>query len=609
MNKGQRLRKWGIPLLYLAIFGSYCGLEIDSFIGDLPFFQIRTLLIFVNALFVLLIPILLYLFVSSIQRLWTNRPIRIATLALTSVYFHFAAFIAIYKSVRKMDFDFYLIWYNIADTLPTLWKLFAPWFPIVAISITVYALFQKQAYAPLADLVRKSPRKAGSILAGILVLSGLCQVLTLNSIRGSASGFIYSSFLSDRRLRNDYREFYQKNIAELQADKPITGKEFDPSVLGDFVFVVKQESLNGLLTGPKVTPQLMRAAEDGIMFPKLYGNSVQSLRGYECILCGAPPSAARDLVDDYPPEEIKKLSCLPKLFKELGYRTLYFFGGSRNPRIVQFARSAGFERVLADEIMQPEDTRFDWGYREDIFYTRVDQFLQKHYRNEKLFVFIDTGATNHTPFKVLDKALLNRIPFPDPHKFEENLSNTTFVQDAYFGSFYDLFKKRYAPRGSLIAVSDHAWPIPIHKYNIYNERGAYEENFLASLLFVPPSEGRIHFNKGTTVTQRYSQMDLLPTILDLLGMEEKSLLGESFAPWLLATPNGKRLGPMKAKISIQPYGGGYISIVRYPEKYLFDVLGSNVHGFDLEKDPEEKFPTARSIEESMPLIREFFKHP
>ena len=103
-------------------------------------------------------------------------------------------------------------------------------------------------------------------------------------------------------------------------------------------------------------------------------------------------------------------------------------------------------------------------------------------------------------------------------------------------------------------------------------------------------------------------MDLLPTILDLLGLKQKSLLGESFARWLLATPGEKPSEPLKLKVSIQPYGGGFISIVRYPKKYLFDVLGRSVKVFDLEKDPEEKSPATQSLEESMPLIREFFRN-
>ena len=158
--------------------------------------------------------------------------------------------------------------------------------------------------------------------------------------------------------------------------------------------------------------------------------------------------------------------------------------------------SIGFEKILAGDIVQPDDVMYDWGYREDSFFTRVDEYLQKHYAREKLFIFITASATNHTPFKVRDNRLLDKIPYPDPKTFGERISNTTFAQDAYFGHLYDIYTKRYAQRGSLIALSDHSWPIEQHKHNIYNERGAFEENFLAAMLFVPPVPMRKNFAVG-----------------------------------------------------------------------------------------------------------------
>jgi hypothetical protein len=274
---------------------------------------------------------------------------------------------------------------------------------------------------------------------------------------------------------------------------------------------------------------------------------------------------------------------------------------------MRFAEAIGFEKVLADDIMHPNDIKFDWGYREDVFYYRVYEYLQQNFPDQKLFVFIDTGATNHTPFEVLDNKYLDKVPFPQPTKFEERLSNTTFVQDAYFGYFYDLFKQRYASRGSVVVASDHSWPIPNHKNNIYNERGAYEENFRIPMLFVPPASKRAQFATGSVVTERFSQMDIFPTVLNLIGLEQQHLLGESFAPWLLTSEQNHRSIPRRTKISVQPYGGGFISAVRYPEKYLFDVLGKSYTTFDLEKDPGELSPSVHRDGEHAYLIRDFFQ--
>jgi arylsulfatase A-like enzyme len=596
---------WWLFALYLAIIGSFCGLEIDTFLGDTPFFQLGTLITFINALCIVLVPPILYALFASARRLWEKRIIRIFILILNAVFFHLAAFLLVYKSVRRLDFDFYFFWYNTADALPALWKLYAPWFPIVVLFIIGFVFMQKPAFSPIMDGLRRS-KKIGFLLAAIFTVSALCQLATIRTVRNSTAGFLYASFFSDRQLRNDYGNLYRKHITDLRSDAPATGGQADPSIMGDVIFFIKQESLNALLAGTKITPQLMRASQDGILFPKIYANSIQSLRGYECILCGVPPSIAGALVDDYPAGELKDLSCLPKVFKSLGYHPLYFFGGSRNPRIVQFAETIGFEKVLADDIMKEGDTKFDWGYREDVFFTRVFEYLQQHYVNGKLFIFIDTGATNHDPFEVLDKVLLDKIPFPKHENFIEHLSNTTFVQDAYFGHFYGLFKKHYADRGAVVAVSDHSWPMEEHKYNIYNERGAYEENFLIPLLFVPPRSKKESFAIGTTVDYRFSQMDIFPTVLDLIGMKQKHLLGESVAPWLMSSPNRERLAPVKTEISIQPYGGGFISAVRYPEKYLFDVLGRNVKIYDLQKDPQEHSPEIHDVGEYMPLIKDFF---
>jgi hypothetical protein len=602
----SKISRWSF-ILYLALAGSYCGLELDTFLGDTPFFQIGTLVLFFNVLCVVLVPPIIYALFASVPALWRHRFFRIVVPVLNAVYLLVVSFLAIYKSVRKIDFDFYFFWYNTADALPALWKLYAPFFPVVILTMIAFVFFQKPAFSPIVSSLKAARKRTWPILGVLFSFSILCQLVTVHTLRGSTAGFLYASFFSDRQLRNDYGDLYRKHIASLRSEAPVAVGKPDPSILGDVIFFIKQESLSGLLAGPKITPQLLRASRDGILFQDLYADSIQSLRGYECILCGVPPSIAGALVDDYPASELKDLHCLPRIFKGLGYHPLYFFGGSRNPRIVRFAESIGFEKVLADDIVKEGDIKFDWGYREDVFYTRIYEYLLRNCEGQKLFVFIDTGATNHDPFEVLDDALLDKIPFPKPDTFEEHISNTTFVQDAYFGHLYDLFKKHYAERGSIVAVSDHAWPIARHKYNIYNERGAYEENFLIPLLFVPPVSQKEYFATGTKVGQRFSQMDIFPTVLDLMGLKQKYLLGESFAPWLQASPTRERSAPARTKISIQPYDGGFISAVRYPEKYLFDVLGRNVKIYDLAKDPGEQSPIIRNVGEYMPVIREFFQ--
>jgi hypothetical protein len=598
--------EWYFFILYLAIFGSFCGLEINIFIEDLPFFQPATFIIFFNVLFVFLIPPLLYAISVTVRPLKEIRAYRTGFLLLNSICLHFAILFSLYKAGRHVDFDFYFFWYNISVAISVLWKLFAPWLVVIAISVTAFVYIQKLAFAPVIEILNRS-RKTWIFLVVLVTTSIICQLATINTVRGSTAGFLYANFLSDRHLKDGYYEIYQKYMAALQTKKPEAGIHVDPSILGDAVIFVQQESLNDLLVSPKITPNILKASGDGFMFRKFYGNSIQSERGYECILCGVPPSTEGDLANDFSDEAVKKLPCLPRIFKSLGYRPIVFYSGNPNPRVTHLFDLIGFEKVLAGDIMKPEDVQYDWGYREDTFFSRVDEYLQKHYKNEKLFIFITASASNHTPFKVLDNRLLDKIPFPQPKAFEERLSNTTFVQDSYLGFLYEIFKRHYADRASLWAISDHSWPIPIHKHNIYNERGAFEENFLISMLFVPPESRKGDFAIGTTIPQRFCQMDIVPTVLDLIGLKQNYMLGESFAPWLLTSQASQRTPPKKTKLSVQPYGGGYISIIQYPNKYLFDVLGRNVKIFDLKKDPSERSPEIHDAGEYMHFIKEFFQ--
>ena len=598
--------QWIYFIFYLAIWGSYCGLEINTFVEDLPFFQINTLLLFINVVFILLIPPLLYWSCAQISHQWKKYFIP-AVLILNSFYVHLAILLSIYKADRHMDFDFNYFLQNISVAWSVLWKLFALWLVVIFLSLILFVLLQPVIFAPAVKLLKKSSRKLSLTLGIALTVSLLCQFLTIESIRGSAAGFLYAGLFSDRQLRDEYRSLYEDHLKTLQANEVKGAERGDASSLGDMVIMVQQESLNGLLVGPRITPQLLRAAQNGILFSELYGNSIQSQRGYECILCGVPPNIGGQLVEEFPFKDVEKIGCLPRLFKALGYQPIAFYGGDPNPRTTRLFEAIGFERILAGDIMQPGDVMYEWGYREDIWFTRVNDYIMNHFKTGKYFIFITASATNHTPFKVLDPRFYDKVPYPNPKKFEENLSNTTFVQDAYFGLLYDLYRENYSDRATLIAISDHSWPIPIHKHNIYNERGAFEENFRIAMLFVPPSTSR-EFAVGDTVTQRYSQMDILPTFLELANVRQDYWLGESFAPWMLVDPARARVEPQKMKMAIQPYGGGFIALHRYPQKYLFDVLGRDVKVYDLSTDPLEMSPTIYSTDQHMPLIRDFFRN-
>jgi phosphoglycerol transferase MdoB-like AlkP superfamily enzyme len=87
----------------------------------------------------------------------------------------------------------------------------------------------------------------------------------------------------------------------------------------------------------------------------------------------------------------------------------------------------------------------------------------------------------------------------------------------------------------------------------------------------------------------YSQIDIGPTIMDLLGIrkEENTMLGISIFD--RTTPHPVYL--------VQPYNGGFIESVHYPLKFIRHVKTGKEYLFDLAKDPCEKINLVGNIDQ------------
>ena len=213
----------------------------------------------------------------------------------------------------------------------------------------------------------------------------------------------------------------------------------------------------------------------------------------------------------------------------------------------------GFDEVLADRIMQAGDESSIWGYKEDIFYKRAIDYLKDNKQDAKNFIFLEVGPTNHWPFKT-PEGLEKEVPYEKPNNQKERLANTTFLQDKYLKialeGIDDIFpEKNY----TLIVLGDHSWPIEVHEGNEFCGSYAYEENFLSSIVLVSGDES---IERGTVVEGHYSQMDIFPSILELLGLEVASnKFSNSFVSELKAGGKKKEV----EALLIQPFSDRLIS--------------------------------------------------
>jgi hypothetical protein len=370
---------------------------------------------------------------------------------------------------------------------------------------------------------------------------------------------------------NYYQEFYSRLIQKSVEEKRIVenasnkiNKSKRPEYL-DNIIIFHLESLNGFLVNEKNTPVFTEIAKEGIFFPKFYANSVQTVLGYESILYS---------------EDINRIICLPNFLKTFGYKNYFFKGGIRlsSTRTDEFIPAIGFDELHNKDIMQKGDPKYPWGYREDVFYKRVFKYLNNNLEPKNNFLYIDVGSTNHWPFKT-PAGFESSVPFPDPKNHQERFINTTWLQDSYLKIAWDelnmLFpKKNY----TLLILGDHSWPAEIHPKNTFNERHGYEENFTDSMVMIIGNE-----YKNKIVSEKYSQMDILPSIIDLFGIKYPE---NNWRMSFIDSFRGNEAKPNKV-IQIQPYADKIINIINGNDKYQYDGETSQIGLCDLKNDPLE----------------------
>ena len=74
----------------------------------------------------------------------------------------------------------------------------------------------------------------------------------------------------------------------------------------------------------------------------------------------------------------------------------------------------------------------------------------------------------------------------------------------------------------------------------------------------------------------------------MYGIHDGRYYGNSFLPELIGNASDNR--GLECVVSVQPFSGGYISIIKFPKKHLFDLKKGMVTVYNLTTDPNEMKP-------------------
>ncbi len=495
---------------------------------------------------------LLVLFVPD--RLYRARPVRAVVHGLAIM----GLFVLIFAAVAEWffwgefsaRFNFIAVDYLVytREVLENIWESY-PVLPvmsaILASALVVWAGFVRPAIA--ASFESESTLSGRLMPASLLVATPIACFLATGTqlprvdenrfANELAANGLYTLFSAFRNNQLDYAPFYATTASEeasrelraLLAAPNATFEGTDPLNLTREVrasrperelnvVLIVVESLSAKFLGAfgspdGLTPNLDRLADEGLLFTNLRATGTRTVRGLEAVSLSVPPTPGYSIVKR--PNNANLFS-IGSVFRDHGYATRFFYGGNAFfDNMGAFFGGNGFE-VIDRGQLAPDEAEFTnaWGAADEFVFRRVIREANRSYAKGERFLSFVMTTSNHRPFTYPD----GRIDIPSG----ESRAGAVKYTDYAIGQLIDRARSEpWFDDTVFVIVADHCassageLDIPVDQYHI------------PMLVFSPKHVA------PQRVETLASQMDLAPTLFELLGFSYESRF---FGRDILATP-------------------------------------------------------------------------
>ncbi|WP_419954519.1 LTA synthase family protein [Neobacillus niacini] len=302
------------------------------------------------------------------------------------------------------------------------------------------------------------------------------------------------------------------------------------------VFVIQVESLqeftiNQKINGQEITPNLNALLKESAYFDHVYqqigaGNTSDA----EWLMhTSLYPEGMDPTVNTLDGEEIPSLV---RTLKKNGYGTATYHADD----ITYWSRdklypALGFDYIYTSSEI-PNEKEIGFGPADEVLFNFVDEQLEKQLKtHEKMYSNIIT-LTSHTPFEMPEEYELLDLPENYKETYVGNYFQSVRYTDEQIGLFINHLKKLGIYDESVILIyGDHSGlhgaPVTDHDKTLLKKVLGHEytmqDRFIVPVLFTAPG-----LFTGDTYSHLGGQIDLMPTLLNLLGIEhETQMMGHN----------------------------------------------------------------------------------
>src|SRR5918998_2014107 len=320
-------------------------------------------------------------------------------------------------------------------------------------------------------------------------------------------------------------------------------------------------------------PFLDELAKDSLLAERAHVVLPRSSKASVAVNCGIEPPLYRG--PEFDPGGIP-VPCLASLLKNQGYRTVFF--ASTNNTIDNFdavVRGFGYEEIYSSEVMDRKGYQVTntFGYEEDIMLGPSQEWLKKN-GNEPFLAQYFTGTGHHSY-----ECVPNRYGyeyFSEDEKLDR-YHNCLRLLDHFLYNLFEQYKRLGLYEDTIFVLyGDHGEGFGEHGREMHGDT-IWEEGLWIPLLVHAPG----WFENGEWVEELASQIDILPTVLDMLGYEVEN--GE-YPGYSLLRPLPKERTLMSS--CVYPYR--CIASLKETEKYIYHYGDQPDELFDLSEDPLEE---------------------
>jgi phosphoglycerol transferase MdoB-like AlkP superfamily enzyme len=251
------------------------------------------------------------------------------------------------------------------------------------------------------------------------------------------------------------------------------------------------------------TPFLDSLINESLSFEFAYANGKKSIEAVPAIVASVPSLMDNPYISS--PYANNKIETLASILKKRGYSTAFYHGATNGSmRFDSFAAQAGYDKYYG-RFEYNNDAHFDrtWGILDEYFNPWSARMMTKLKQPFHSTLFT---LSSHHPYYVPPHMKNKVIHGPQP------IGASISYGDVSLRKFFEEARKQPWFKNTLFVLcADHT---PSTSTALYNERSMM---YRIPILFYHPG-GKLEKKKEKIVFQ---QLDILPTALELLNVEEK----------------------------------------------------------------------------------------